>query len=169
MFRLICKPSFYPASTVPHCNSHYPPEKFCTFSSVNRKLRAWREAIRYGCGPHTWRSDPPAPNDTCTHNTRDSSLLLAHASEFVRRRQCSVLGGGESAPHTRDNNVAHAWRDPTTPIGIVHFHTLNSAVHRWASAFSDNNSTGGLKLSICKPIPNPYQKMLGTFLWVAPI
>ena len=60
------------------------------------------------------------------------------------------------------------WRthgDPTTPIGIAHFHTLNSAVHRWASAFSDNNSIGGLKLSICKPTPNPYQKMLGTFLW----
>ena len=145
-------------------------------------MEGWREAIRYACGPHTCSQVPihgtrtPAhptiplncePPPACTHNTRDSSLLLAHASEFVRRRrrQCSVLGGGESAPHTRDNNVAHAWRDPTTPIGIAHFHTLNSAVHRWASAFSDNNSIGGLKLSICKPTPNPYQKMLGTFLW----
>ena len=61
------------------------------------------------------------------------------------------MGGGESAPHTRDNNVAHAWRDPTTPIGIVHFHTLNSAVHRWASAFSDNNSIGGLNFLYANP------------------
>ena len=126
-------------------------------------MEAWREAIRYGCGPHTCSQVPIHGTRTprtqqyhstaCTHNTRDSSLLLAHASEFVRRRgrQCSVLGGGESAPHTRDNNVAHAWRDPTTPIGIVHFHTLNSAVHRWASAFSDNNSTGGLNFLYANP------------------
>ena len=37
----------------------------------------------------------------CTHNTRDSSLLLAHASQFVRRQCCSVLGvRGVCTPYT---------------------------------------------------------------------
>ena len=68
--------------TLPNCKELYAP----LFSSATEQkvATAWREAIRYGCGPHTWHKHPTIPLSNCEPASAAAPIIRETAVYCLR-------------------------------------------------------------------------------------